>query len=228
MRNYTVRMVSGVPGLREVIESGIDVFTTWLQGGVLVSFRYVRDLLASGCNPVRGSTIPGPPCFHWTGLGIPWGGCCGVFLREVGSRFKLSFSSMLPVHVDLFLYYMRERNNRLFLRKYQHERTSIFSSSSGNERGWERISEWRESGEREDLQGKFRWKGPRQRGFSGERREACRKGPMVSGPAGTDDIPVGKNGDPLRSVGKGHRSGLSRDRGHPPARENGASLPHSE
>jgi hypothetical protein len=42
---------------------------------------------------------------------------------------------MLPVHSDLFLYHMRERNNRLFLRKYKPDRTAIFTPPVETEGG---------------------------------------------------------------------------------------------
>jgi hypothetical protein len=41
---------------------------------------------------------------------------------------------MLPVHFDLFLYVMKEKDNRLFLREYQI-RLGYFFLSNGNEGG---------------------------------------------------------------------------------------------
>jgi hypothetical protein len=45
---------------------------------------------------------PGEAYARFAGMAIPW-----------------LFPSMLPVHSDLFLYVMRERNNRLFSQEKQ-------------------------------------------------------------------------------------------------------------
>jgi hypothetical protein len=56
-----------------------------------------------------------------------------IFIRLSG-MISLLPGFMLPVHFDLFLYVIREKNNRLFLLKYQIKYQTILSSP-GETRG---------------------------------------------------------------------------------------------
>jgi hypothetical protein len=61
------------------------------------------------------------------------------FRRPGGSRPGPVSLSIPAVHFDLFLYDMRERNNRLFLRKYQQEE-QLFSRLQWKPKGvWEEL-----------------------------------------------------------------------------------------